>query len=90
MGPRAISRVRATFGLKEGQLVVCNFADSAGTAGKGTTIEVLDPNPGSKPVTFTQSTKIEGCDGDATTATNQVYGAGMVSGLVSQFTPAAS
>jgi hypothetical protein len=85
MGPRAISVARATFGLKKGQLLVCNFDDSAGTAGKGTTIEVLDPDPHSKPVTFTQSTKIEGCDGDAATATNQVYGAGLASGLVSRF-----
>ena len=85
MGPRAISLVRSTFGLKKGQLLVCNFDDSAGTAGKGTTIEVLDPNPHSKPVTFTQSTKVEGCDGDAITEANQVYGAGMLSGLVSQF-----
>ncbi|MGC9992754.1 MAG: hypothetical protein ABSD52_10235 [Candidatus Cybelea sp.] len=84
-GPRAISVARSTFGLKKGQLVVCNFDDSAGTAGKGTTIEVLDPDPHSKPVTFTQSTKIEGCDGDAVTATNQLYGAGLVSGLVSRF-----
>jgi hypothetical protein len=85
MGPRAISLARATFGLKKGQLLVCNFDDSAGTAGNGTTIEVLDPDPHSKPVTFTQSTKIEGCDGDAITATNQVYGAGLLSGLVSRF-----
>jgi hypothetical protein len=84
-GPRAISQARSTFGLKKGQLLVCNFDDSAGTAGKGTTIEVLDPDPHSKPVTFTQSTKIGGCDGDAATATNQVYGAGLVSGLVSRF-----
>jgi hypothetical protein len=87
MGPRAISLVRSTFGLlKTGQLVVCNFDDSAGAAGKGTTIEVLDPDPHSQPVTFTQNTKIEGCDGDAVTAANQVYGAGLVSGLVSHFT----
>jgi hypothetical protein len=85
MGPRAISLARATFGLKKGQLVVCNFDDSAGTVGKGTTIEVLNPDPHSKPVTFTQSAKLEGCDGDAITATNQVYGAGLVSGLVSRF-----
>ena len=84
-GPRAISLARATFGLKKGQLLVCNFDDSAGTAGNGTTMEVLNPVPHSKPVTFTQSSKIEGCDGDAITATNQVYGAGMVSGLVSRF-----
>ena len=86
MGPRAISRVPGNFGLKKGQLLVCNFDDSAGTAGNGTTIEVLDPDPHSKPVTFTQSTKIEGCDGDATTAGNDVYGAGLLSGIVSEFT----
>jgi hypothetical protein len=86
-GPRAISVARSTFGLKKGQLLVCNFSDSAGTAGKGTTIEVLDPNPHSAPATFAQSTKIEGCDGNAITATNQVYGAGLVSGLVAQFSP---
>jgi hypothetical protein len=84
-GPRAISLVRSTFGLKAGQMLVCNFDDSAGAAGKGTTIEVLDPDPHSKPVTFTQSTKVEGCDGDAVTAANQVYGTGLISGLVSHF-----
>jgi hypothetical protein len=86
MGPRAISLVRSTFGLKKGQLLVCNFDDSAGTAAKGTTIEVFDPHPQSKAVHFTQSTTIEGCDGDAVTAENQVYGTGLASGLVSQFT----
>jgi hypothetical protein len=86
MGPRAISLVSGNFGLKKGQLLVCNFDDSTGTAGNGTTIEVLDPAPSSKPVTFTQNTKIEGCDGDAITAGNDVYGAGLLSGIVSEFT----
>jgi hypothetical protein len=85
MGPRAISLVRSTFGLKKGQLLVCNFENSAGAAGKGTTIEVLNPTPHSKPVTFTQDSKLEGCDGDAITESNQVYGAGMLSGIVPQF-----
>jgi hypothetical protein len=77
MGPRAISLVRSTFGLKKGQMLVCNFDDSAGTAGKGTTIEVFDPHPHSTPVTFTQNAKVEGCDGDAVTAANQVFGTGL-------------
>src|SRR5579863_10069458 len=85
MGPRAISLVRSTFVLKKGQLLVCNFEDSSGAAGKGSTIEVLNPDPHSKPRTFTQSSKIAGCDGDAVTATNSVYGAGLTSGLVSRF-----
>lgn len=85
MGPRAISLVRSSFGLKKGQLLVCNFDDSSGAAGKGTTIEVLDPKPHSKPTTFAQSTKLEGCDGDAITEANQLYGAGLTSGIVTQF-----
>jgi hypothetical protein len=85
MGPRAISLVQSTFGLKKGQLLVCNFEDSSGTAGKGTTIEVLNPAPHSKPATFTQSAKVKGCDGDAITENNHIYGAGMLSGVVSQF-----
>jgi hypothetical protein len=87
MGPRAISVARSTFGLKKGQLVVCNFDDAAGTAGKGTTIEVLDPRPHSKPRTFTQSSTIDGCDSDATTATNYVYAAGLTSGRAAKFDP---
>ena len=87
MGPRAIALVKSTFGLKKGQLLVCNFENSAGAAGKGTTIDVLDPAPHSKPATFVQSTKLEGCDGDAITETNNVYGAGMLSGIVPQFDP---
>ncbi|MFY9739933.1 MAG: hypothetical protein WAK11_12930, partial [Candidatus Cybelea sp.] len=80
MGPRAISVVQYNYGgLKKGQMLVCNFEDSAGTAGKGTTIEVLDPAPNSKPVTFAQSTKIEGCDGDAIDADDQVYATGFTS-----------
>ncbi|MEO7202399.1 MAG: hypothetical protein ABIZ82_07370 [Candidatus Tumulicola sp.] len=84
-GPRAVVRVRSTFGLKAGQLLVCNFENSAGAAGKGSTIEVLDPKPKSKPSTFTQNTKINGCDGDAITEANQIYGTGMTSGSVGQF-----
>ena len=84
-GPRAISLVRSTFGLKKGQLLVCNFDDSAGAVGKGTTIEVLDPKPHSKPASFTRTPKLEGCDGDAITISNQVYGAGLTSARVPQF-----
>lgn len=85
-GPRALSQVHLSFGvLKKGQLLVCNFVDSSGAAGKGTTIELLDPKQGSKPATFVQSTKIEGCDGAAVSAGDNVYGAGMTSGIVEKF-----
>jgi hypothetical protein len=86
MGPRAVTRVKATNGLlKEGQLVVCNFENSAGTAGKGTTIEILNPKAHSKPSTFTQNAKIEGCDGTAVSANVTVYGTGLVSRVAAQF-----
>jgi len=85
MGPRAISLVRSTFVLKAGQLLVCNFEDSTGAAGKGSTIEVLNPMPHSNPVTFTQDSKIQGCDGDAITEQNQVYATGMLSKLLAKY-----
>ena len=88
-GPRAISLVHSTFVLKKGQLLVCNFEDSAGTPGKGTTIEVFDPKPNSKPRTFVQSSKIEGCVGNAATVANDVYGTGMAGGIAAQFSPSA-
>ncbi len=85
-GPRALSQVHLSFGvLKKGQLLVCNFVDSSGAAGNGTTIELLNPKPHSKPVTFVQSTKIQGCDGDAVSAGDNVYGAGMTSGIVEKY-----
>lgn len=81
-GPHAISIVQTNYGLKKGQLTPCNFADSGGNAGKGTTIEVLNRKPGSKPTTFVQSSKILGCAGTATTLGNEVWAAGFSSGKV--------
>jgi hypothetical protein len=85
-GPHAISRALVSYGtLKKGQLLVCNFADSSGTAGKGTTVDVLDPTPGSKPHTYLQSSKIEGCDGDALSSANILYATGLTSGMMGGF-----
>jgi hypothetical protein len=92
-GPRALSQVppppsevQPTLGLlKTGQLLVCNFADSAGTAGKGTTIEVLAPKARSKPTTFVQSSKFEGCDGDAVSSGYNVYAAGLTSKILEKY-----
>jgi hypothetical protein len=85
-GPRAISIVPAPFApLKKGQLVVCNFDDKSGKAAAGTTIELLDPTPGSKPVRFAQSSDITGCDGDAVNASDSVFGSGLTSHVVAVF-----
>jgi hypothetical protein len=69
--------------LTKGQLVVCNFENSSGKAGAGTTIEALDPKPSSKPVRFIQSDLIKGCDGAAINPQDGVvYGAGLTSGKI--------
>ncbi len=79
-GPRALSQAPIKYGeMKKGQLLVCNFDDSSGAAGKGTTLELLDPTAGSKPATFYQSSDIEGCDGSAITTGDQVYATGFTS-----------
>jgi hypothetical protein len=90
MGPRAISVVGKTGSgeLKAGQVLVCNFADSSGTAGNGTTIEQFNPTASSKPTTFFQNTAIEGCDGDAITGADNdaVYATGMTSKVMVEIT----
>jgi hypothetical protein len=86
MGPRGLSQPHTSFGvLKKGQLLVCNFENSKGAAGKGTTVEILDTKPGSKPTTFVQSADNEGCDGVAVSHGDDVYAAGMTSGVVEKW-----
>jgi hypothetical protein len=84
-GPRSISVVpNGSKGvLLKDDLLVCNFEDSNGVLGNGTTMEVLAPAPSSTPVRFFQNDSIKGCDGDAISAKNQtVYGAGLTSGKI--------
>ncbi|MFZ0030941.1 MAG: hypothetical protein WAK84_03615 [Candidatus Cybelea sp.] len=82
-GARAVSVVETKYGFfQKGQVLVCNFEDKTGNAGAGTTIDVFDPKPGSKPVTFAESSKIEGCAGTALTSINGVSAAGATSGLL--------
>ncbi len=82
-GPRALSIANGSEhgALKKGQLVFCNFEDSAGSAGAGTTIEALNPAPGSTPVRFAQSETLKGCDGVTVHPRNgSVYASGVTSG----------
>jgi len=80
-GPRAVTVIQESGGkLKKGQLLVCNFEDSSGTAGNGTTIEQFSPTASSKPATFLQSSEIEGCDGSAVSgADGDAYATGFTS-----------
>lgn len=84
-GPHSLEIVGANYGLKKGQLVTCNFADSSGSPGNGTTIEVLNPTVGSKPSTFATNAKVKGCDGNAITSGNGVYACGLTSGVCASF-----
>jgi hypothetical protein len=85
-GPRAISAAKSDFGFTKGQLLVCNYTDSSGGAGNGTTMELFNPKPNSKPVQWAQSNDFKGCVGDAmTTLGNQVYAAGQTSGELAWF-----
>ena len=84
-GPHSLAIVPTNYGLKKGQLVVCNFADSNGMPGNGTTVEVLNPSPGSNPTRFAQSNDIKGCAGTAINKGNQVYATGLISGVMTQF-----
>ncbi len=84
-GPHSLSIVKLNYGLKKGQLVACNFANSSGTPGTGTTIEVLNPTPGSTPMPFAQSNDITGCAGTAITSANAIYATGLASGLLVWF-----
>jgi hypothetical protein len=79
---RGISVVKSTYGIKKGQLLVCNFEDKTGKPGAGTTIDVFNPTTGSKAATLSESSKIEGCDGTAITLRNGVYATAATSGLI--------
>jgi hypothetical protein len=76
-GPRALTIVKTNYGLKKGQLLYCDFEDSSGTAGNGTSVDVINGSASSTPKTLVQSSLIEGCDADALTSGNQVYAGGM-------------
>ncbi len=88
-GPRGVSVVATSFGgLKKGQLLVCDFEDKTGAAGKGISVETLDSKPGSKPATFEQNAKSSGCADDSLSpASDDDYTAGFASHLAAQYKP---
>lgn len=91
-GPRTITIASGSRGgkLTKGQLLVCNYEDSSGVPGNGTTMEVLDPKASSSPVRFVQSSLLKGCDGDAIQPRHgSVYGTGFTSGDVVELAPKA-
>jgi len=61
--PYGLAIATATGGpITAGDLIVCNFNDSAGTEGMGTTIVGLHPSPGAAPYRIAQSPSLQGCN----------------------------
>lgn len=61
--PYGLAVAPITAGLMTaGDLVVCNFNNSSGMAGAGTTIEDIKPVAGSKPVRIAQAADLAGCN----------------------------
>ncbi len=61
--PYGLDVAKTTAGkLQRGDLVVCNFNDSANVQGTGTTIVALHPHPGSTPTLVAQDPSLFGCD----------------------------
>ena len=59
--------------INAGDLIVCNFNNSSGTPGAGTTIEDLAPTAGSMPRRIAQSSDLAGCDALALNPTDNVW-----------------
>jgi hypothetical protein len=60
--PYGLSIAPITAGaMKAGDLIICNFNDSANVQGNGTTIEILHPTAGSTPTRLVQSADLKGC-----------------------------
>ena len=89
-GPRsiAISAGSIQGKIAKGQLLVCNYEDSSGTAGNGTTMEILDSKTNSSPTRFVQTTLLKGCDGDAIQPRHgSIWGTGFTSGDIVELAP---
>jgi hypothetical protein len=59
--------------LERGDLVVCNFNDSANVQGTGTTIISLHPHPGASPQLIAQDPSLLGCDALALGPTDVIW-----------------
>jgi hypothetical protein len=67
--------------LSAGDLVICNFNDSANVQGNGTTIEILSPTPGSTPTRMVQDPNLKGCAALAIAANDAPWAAAYSSNL---------
>ena len=74
--PYGLTIATATAGKEvAGDLMICNFNDANNVQGNGTTIEELNPSPGSTPRRFLQSSSIQGCNALAMAPNGNVWAA---------------
>jgi hypothetical protein len=59
--------------LQKGDLVVCNFNNSANVQGKGTTIEYMGSTPGQTPTTLIQNAGLLGCSSLVINSFDEVF-----------------
>jgi hypothetical protein len=64
--------------LHAGDLVVCNFNDSANVQGNGTTIVALAPHPGAQTRHIAQDASLKGCDALAINPNDNIWAAAFV------------
>jgi hypothetical protein len=74
--------------LIAGDLVICNFNDSANFQGNGTTIEILHPVPGSMPTRMVQDPNLKGCAALAVASDDAPWAAAYSSNLAPFYSPA--
>src|SRR5580658_1146125 len=73
--------------LTAGDLVICNFNDSANVQGNGTTIEILHPAPGSMPTRMVQDPNLKGCAALAIAGNDAPWAAAYSSNLAPFYSP---
>jgi hypothetical protein len=76
--------------LTAGDLVICNFNDSANVQGNGTTIELLHPKPGSTPTRMVQDPNLKGCAALAVAKDDSPWAAAYSSNLAPFYGPTGS
>src|SRR5579872_19165 len=73
--------------LEAGDLVVCNFNDSANVQGTGTTIIALHPHPGATPLHIAQATALTGCTALALGSNDSIWAAAFATDKNPIFSP---